>query len=186
MRAFGALALLLAVCASEPPAPSELEWAFLNACADGDYALVEKMVDAGFDVDSATPDGESALHLAGIGGSAAVVELLAARGARLDRRATSPRGLAMTPLAWLVYGLHVDATAALVSAGAAVNVVVRKETGALITALDIALGITGGPAEADAESISKILRNAGAKTYDDLTPFEKTHFAPPPRPSGEL
>ena len=63
--------------------PTELEWAFLNACADGNADIVGKMIKAGLDVNVKTDDGETPLHLASIGGSFNVVQQLVDNGTDL-------------------------------------------------------------------------------------------------------
>jgi len=146
----------------------ELDWELINACADGNVAEVERVLNLGAKASATTPDGESALHVAGISGKAEIVRLLVAAGAALDQRTTSARGLYMTPLSWFVYGQHADGVKALIDAGASVNAIVIDESGTRITPVDIAKRIK-------ADTIVSILVAAGGKPYETLSHNNDQH-----------
>ena len=119
----------------------------------------------GADPTALTKDGETALHLACIYGSARKVRALLAHGADPNARASqTPASLDMTPLTWCSYAGYADAIAVFIAEDTTdVNLVVREESGGRLTALDIARKI--GPRGADAAAL---LAGAGAKTYAEL------------------
>jgi hypothetical protein len=98
----------------------------------GDDAVVARLLDAGVPLDARGIDAGTALHYAGLWGRASTVELLLARGAEVDLMA-GPRENPGTALAWTAWGSralpaaaerldgYVEATAALLAAGAAVG-----------------------------------------------------------------
>jgi hypothetical protein len=92
----------VAAQASPPPAaapapPSPAATAYLDAVRKGDVAAVQKALDAGVDVDTPFRYGRTALSFAADRGSADVVRLLLARGAKPDVADTFYN---QTPLAW--------------------------------------------------------------------------------------
>src|SRR5262245_45788418 len=83
--------------APPPPPPSPAATAYLEAVRKGDVAAVEKALDAGVAVDTPFRYGRTALSFAADRGSADVVRLLLARGAKPDVADTFYN---QTPLAW--------------------------------------------------------------------------------------
>lgn len=97
-----AMPAAVAAQASPPPAaapapPSPAATAYLDAVRKGDVAAVQKALDAGVDVDTPFRYGRTALSFAADRGSADVVRLLLARGAKPDVADTFYN---QTPLAW--------------------------------------------------------------------------------------
>jgi hypothetical protein len=80
-----------------PPPPSPAATAYLDAVRKGDVTAVQKALDAGVDVDTPFRYGRTALSFAADRGSAEVVRLLLARGAKPDVADTFYN---QTPLAW--------------------------------------------------------------------------------------
>ncbi|KAJ8600704.1 hypothetical protein CTAYLR_003904 [Chrysophaeum taylorii] len=179
--------LLLALClgAGVRGGPSELDYALIVACADGNAKDVRafpaqamfsrrccQLLADGANVNAATDDGETPLHTAGISGSSEVAAVLVAAGASLDARVTAKQGLFMTPLTWFVHGKHDAAIRVLVDAGASVNAIVANEKGDLITALDIAI-------LHKSDGVIDILGAANAKRYSEMSLDEVIENAPP-------
>ena len=105
----------------------EIDFALISAAADGNATEVKRLLDRGADATAKTKEGETALHTAGISGDAAVVRLLVEAGADVHARVTAQRGLRMPPLAWFVYGLHLEGARALQAAGADLKIKNRPE-----------------------------------------------------------
>lgn len=102
------------------------------AAADGDVALVKRLLAGGAAVNVADIDGETALHAAARAGSADVIAALVRAGATVNRRAA----YGATALHVAVRGQHQDAVDALLSAGALADI--ADDFGS--TPLDIAAG----------------------------------------------
>lgn len=117
------------------------------------------------DVNAITENGESLLHLACIRGIKEKIQLLLAYGADPNFRATKhSSSLHMTPLTWCTYGGYTDAIGAfLADERTKVNMVVLREDGRYITALDIAHSI----GELGNEAVA-LLEAAGAKSFVQL------------------
>jgi ankyrin repeat protein len=161
-------AVLVCIAASVPQsgAFNMDENDFLVSCGDDkpeSIAALREHLEAGVDPEVKTPGGEAPLHLACIWDHAEKVSMLLAAGADPNVRSSYVRSsLDMTPLTWCVYGNRAASVRALVEDRRTnINLVVRKEDGAFITALDIAIGIGD-------ETINEILVTAGAKTYNEL------------------
>ena len=106
---------------------------------------------------------ETPLHLACIRGEPKVVKALLNAGANPNVRATAPTGLDMTALTWCAYAGYHDSIALMLERGAKPNLVVRREDGGRITALDIARKI----GERGKLSV-QLLEDAGAKTWEEI------------------
>jgi hypothetical protein len=81
----------------------DLSGALLHAVGDGDLTETKRLLAAGASAATASPDGETPLHLVGITGDAAFVPLLVEAGGDPNARATAPASLDMTPLTWCVW-----------------------------------------------------------------------------------
>ena len=154
-----ALLALAAAALAAAAGPGDADAELREACGRGAAQEVLELLGHGASPHSATADGERPLHLACIGGDAAIVSMLVEAGADPNARATGPSSLRMTALTWCAYAGHHEAIGVLIDAGAAVNLVVDREDGALLTALDIAdsIGDRG-------ERSAALLRKAGAKS----------------------
>lgn len=124
------------------------------------------LLNEGANPNAKTDDGESALHLACIWGGAEKISTLLRAGADPNARAsTLETSLDMTPLTWCVFaGYENEVGVFLAQERTNVNLVVRREDGKCMTAMDIALKIgveRGGGTQSR-------LRAAGALTYDEL------------------
>ena len=148
----------------------EIDFALISAAADGNATEVKRLLDKGADATAKTKEGETALHTAGISGDAAVVRLLVEAGADVHARVTAQRGLRMPPLAWFVYGLHLDGVRALQEAGADLNLIFDREDGKQITVLDIASGLAAG------HELVAFIREKGGKRFDELTEGDKKRY----------
>ena len=104
-----------------------------------------------------SPHGETPLHVAGIKGDLDTIRILLKAGADPNARTAGGQYLKMTPLAWYVYGNHLEGVNALLDAGADVNA--RNSKGE--TALDMAIGV-GRP-----EFVSR-LQAAGGRKGEDI------------------
>ena len=76
----------------------------------------------------------------------------------------------MPPLAWFVYGLHLEGARALQEAGADLNLVFDREDGKQITVLDIASGLAAG------HELVAFIREKGGKRFDELTEGDKKRY----------
>ena len=148
----------------------EIDFALISAAADGNATEVKRLLDKGADATAKTKEGETALHTAGISGDAAVVRLLVEAGADVHARVTAQRGLRMPPLAWFVYGLHLDGVRALQEAGAGLNLVFDREDCKQLTVLDIASGLAAG------HELVAFIREKGGKRFDELTDGDKKRY----------
>ena len=117
MRSFFlALCLLSALCS--PAATTSAIPPLIVAAGEGDAATVRALLAQGTAATTLSPEGESALHVAGITGDPDTVSALLAAGA--DPNARNPAGtqLRMTPLMWAAYGGHTDMIRQLLAGGA--------------------------------------------------------------------
>ena len=138
----------------------------LVSCGDQSSDSVDTLmalIEEGADVSARTEGGESALHLSCIWNHPDKVAVLLKAGADPNvRSSATPASLDMTPLTWCVYGNHYDSVKEfLEDTRTVVNMIVRQEDGAYITALDIAKKISN-------DDIIKLLLKHGAKTYTEL------------------
>jgi len=159
---FFAFVFLPLVAESQEAVSQELDFELLTACAEGKAEEVERLLGAGASAAFATEDGETPLHLAGLGGSPAVVRLLVEAGGDVDARVTSPKGLFMTPLTWMTYGAHVEGARTLLELGATPDLVVVDEVGTRLTALDIAVH------RVQDHGIADVIRAHGGRHFDDI------------------
>lgn len=159
---------------------TELDFELMNACAEGEVSEVERLLSEGADPKFATKDGETPLHVTGISGSSEIVKLLVQEGADIDKRVTSTKGLFMTPLTWMVYGVHADGVEALLKLGASPDVVVVDEVGTFLTALDIA------DDRVNSEDIARIIRAHGGRHFRDIPEHERSLMMPQKRPEQDL
>ena len=177
------VALLAALAAAGTTPEREIDQNLLIACGDGDVDEARALLAQGADARVASRDGETPLHLAGIRGDVALVRLLVLAGGDVNARATGERSLAMTPLTWYLYGLHAEATQALLDAGADPNLPVLRGDGARVTALDLARRLlTNGGDEPDgaAARVVAAIEAAGGLPFADL-PAEQQDV---PLPTG--
>ena len=94
-------------------------------------------------------------------------------GANPNVRATAPKSLDMTPLTWCAYAGYHQAIDLMLKSGANPNLVVRREDGGRLTALDIARKI----GERGKVSV-QLLEAADAKTWEEIQEEAKP-LAPP-------
>jgi len=106
---------------------------FFESAAMGDTDRMETMLDAQPDLlESFSPDGFQALHLAAFFGRAQVVRLLVERGAGANTY--SRNGFGVMPLHSAVAGRHLDAARALLEHGADPNAVQSEDFTPLMAA----------------------------------------------------
>ena len=131
--------VVMVVAAEEQPS---LGAQLLEAAGMGHVARTKALLQQGAPVTHVNEYGETALHTACIGGVTAVLEaLLAAPGAPINKRATAPSSLRMTPLHWCAAHGHEAGCALLLDAGARITMQcdTGRHDGRLLTALDLAL-----------------------------------------------
>jgi hypothetical protein len=165
---------------------------FLMACSEGDldtfHAILKhhpeyiqqppsyfSTIFANEEQETATM-GESCLHVAGILGQVEITNAALQAGADPNVRSAFAHGLRMTPLAFHVYGGHVDTIQLLLQAGAKVNMdmdhMLHPEKKA--TVMDILLDVLlvsesqDDPLEEKYLEIEHLLQAYGAKRYEDL------------------
>ena len=163
--------------------PTALDQRLLAALGERSAKSLEATLSAlaaGANAHVLSAEGETTLHVACIYGDAGKVRALLEAGADPNARASrTPSQLDMTPLTWCAYGGYTEAVEAFIAHGGGgggsrggggggggatdVNMVVRQEDGAFITAMDIALKI--GERGSGAASA---LEAAGGKTYAQL------------------
>mmetsp|Transcript_15977 Transcript_15977/g.39253 ORF Transcript_15977/g.39253 Transcript_15977/m.39253 type:complete len:320 (-) Transcript_15977:1125-2084(-) len=143
------------------------------AAGDGDIDEVRRLIAAGHDVMERSKVGETALHTSGISGNADVVTALLAAGADPNARTNGGQYLKMTPSHWMVFGKHEAGMAALVKAGANVNL--QNTQGK--TPVDMAqlMGQDGIP-------LLKLLYSAGGKPASETGQQPPEDDPPPPPP----
>lgn len=90
----------------------------LEACTNGNAALIEKLISAGADPNTARPEGQTALMTAARSGNAEAVKVLLQHGAAVDSR-ESWRG--QTALMWAAMENHPEVAQELLAHGAAVD-----------------------------------------------------------------
>ena len=152
---------------------------FFAMCAEGeDEMLREELKKNPFWSNARTPDGESCLHLASLGGSNKVTKLLMEYGADPNIRSTYEHGLRMTPLSFNVFYRHTDCIKTLLKNGAEINADfdTAYQRDRPVTVLDIAYRLNKDDTDLLNEIIPILLEN-GAKTYDELH-GEKTDIMP--------
>jgi uncharacterized protein len=88
------------------------------ACVNGNASMVDRLLKAGADPNSASPGGETALMTASRTGSAAAIKILLAHGAGVN---LAERVRGQTALMWAAANNNVDAIKALIDAGADVH-----------------------------------------------------------------
>ena len=146
---------------------------FLNACTNGNIKLLQSLLvdheHASWIRDGRSKQGETCLHVAGIYGQVEVTQYLLQHGSDPNVRSTYQGGLRMPPLAWNVYGGHVDAAKVLLQGGADVNLDFDDMSSPKqpVTVLDVCLQLV----ETDAtrfEPLLQLLLEYGAKTYRQL------------------
>ena len=115
------MALSLVLCMTIAMVPTEKHLTLLSAAESGDLGTVQRMLQAGADVnttgDHTMPYGETPLHLAAEAGHREVVALLLEKGARIDQENFNGE----TPLAVAAWRGHLDVVALLLAKGAEVN-----------------------------------------------------------------
>ena len=92
-----------------------------EAAIVGDTVVVKRKLDSGFELDDASDDGYTALHLAAYFGRLEVARLLLERGA--DPNAVAQNDSRVTPLHSAVSARHRDLAGLLLALGASANVV---------------------------------------------------------------
>ncbi|KZV62432.1 ankyrin [Peniophora sp. CONT] len=100
------------------------------AAENGQYARIAELLAQGEDVNSSTPSGLTALHLACISGSARIAELLLDYGAAID----APTEDNVTPLAYTINYHQHETAALLVARGAMVHALESMRAAVLYTA----------------------------------------------------
>ena len=131
-----------------------------NVAAAGPVEMIERLLKAGADANTATPGGETALMTAARTGSAAALKALLAAGASIDTR--EPRR-GQTALMWASAAGNVDGMKVLIESGADIKarsnevdfkrVAGRGESGARVAANQppaiqfspLAFAVRGGP-----------------------------------------
>src|ERR1700728_1214508 len=83
-KSAGVVTMLLRTCGGEPRFQAEQEEAMESAGLRGRTEIVKILIDSGFDINEPTAAGSTYLHDAALQGQLKVVQLLIARGARLD------------------------------------------------------------------------------------------------------
>lgn len=89
--------------------------ALVPACANGNAAMIELLLDAGADPNLSEPDGRTPLMVASKTGKSEAVRTLLTRGARVDDK---EHAQAQTALMWAAAEGHADVVRQLVRAGA--------------------------------------------------------------------
>jgi hypothetical protein len=152
-----------------------LSTAFLNACTDGRLDEIEAALKEHPDwVHGRSESGETCLHVAGIKGQVEVSRLILKMGGDVNVRSTFAHGLRMHPLAWNVYGGHVENVRVLLEEGNAdVNLDYDDAKGSPITVLDTVLDIAPDekmdkPGLERFYMVKELLLKHGAKQYKDL------------------
>lgn len=98
-----------------------------SAIADGDISTVQKIINAGADINSANKDGETPLMIAALEGRLSVVRFLVEKGANIN----AADGLGATPLLYAAEGGSLDVITFLVDKGADPSVSTRNGDSAL-------------------------------------------------------
>ena len=149
--------------------------AFLNACTEGKLDEIEAALkEHPTWVHGRSESGETCLHVAGIKGQAQVSRLILKLGGDVNVRSTFAHGLRMHPLAWNVYGGHVENVRVLLEEGRAdVNLDYDDAKGLPITVLDTILDIapdekSDKPGLERFYKLKELLLKHGAKQYKDL------------------
>ena len=161
------LSSLSTTCTHATPATTGEDKDILTLAAERDNAKkIQSLLDEGQNPNAETSDGESVLHLVCIWGGAKKASILLAAGANPNHRASKlASSLDMTPLSWCSYaGYHDTIAEFLKDKRTNVNLIVKREDGECMTAMDIALKIgdeRGGPTQ-------DLLRKAGAVRYEEL------------------
>jgi hypothetical protein len=146
---------------------------FLNACTYGNVKLLQSLLvdheHASWIKEGRSKQGETCLHVAGIYGQVEVTQYLLQHGCDPNVRSTYQGGLRMPPLAWNVYGGHVDVAKVLLQGGANVNLDFDDMSSPKqpVTALDVCLQLVQTDA-ARFEPLLQLLLEYGAKTYGQL------------------
>lgn len=149
--------------------------AFLNACTEGRLDEIEAALKEHPNwVHGRSESGETCLHVAGIKGQVQVSRLILKMGGDVNVRSTFAQGLRMHPLAWNVYGGHVENVRVLLEEGRAeVNLDYDDAKGSPITVLDTVLDIATDdmrdkPGLERFYELKELLLKHGAKQYKDL------------------
>ena len=152
---------------------TEIDYALMEAVAEGELDEIKRLIKEGADVNSKNSEGETPLHVSGIWGKVEPLQLLLAAGAKVNVQATGAKSLGLAPLHWYTHPGYKDGVAALLKAGAAVNMVVKDEAGIELTALDIARRYTNSEPHAEVE---QLLVKAGGKPRDELPGGKKSEL----------
>jgi ankyrin repeat protein len=149
-----------------------LSFAFLDACTKGDLDIVRALLKEHPSwANGRSEQGESCLHVAGIGGQTDVTVIILQAGGDPNIRTSFKQGLRMHPLSWNVYGGHVETAAVLLEGGADVNLDVDNmyDPSQPATVLDLIEFIVDvDQIDERFHQLKALLLKYGAKRYKDL------------------
>ena len=152
--------------------PILLSHEVMDACTQGNLESLKNEPPATL-VHGRSAQGETCLHVAGIYGRTKITSyLLQQDGVDPDVRSSFAGGLRMTPLAWNVYGGHVENVHLLLEGGANVNLDFDDSEGNQITLLDVVdhiLDVEDASHLAHYRAIRNVLLAHGAKHMNELS-----------------
>ena len=152
---------------------SEQDYNLMEAVAEGEIDEIKRLIAEGADVNVKNSEGETPLHVSGIWGKVEPLQMLIDAGAKVNVQATGAKSLGLAPLHWYTHPGYGDGVAALIKAGAIVNMIVKDEKGTELTALDIARRYTNSDHH---KEVVELLVAAGAKTRDELPGGDKAEL----------
>ena len=152
---------------------SKLDYALMDAVAEGEIELIKKLLAEGADVNAKNSEGETPLHVSGIWGKIEPLQLLLDAGAAVNTQATGAKSLGLAPLHWWTHPGYAEGVELLLKAGANVNMIVKDEGGLELTALDIARRYTNSDKHA---AVAKLILKYGGRPRDELPGAKKAEL----------
>jgi ankyrin repeat protein len=82
---------------------AELDYALMDATAEGELEEMKRLLEAGANVNAKNTEGETPLHVSGIWGKLEPLQLLLDKGASVNAQATGEKSLGLAPLHWFTH-----------------------------------------------------------------------------------